>query len=70
MRRGLPLLTQLGITALAAGLVIDLVAHLGWTAGMAVGHLVTLAGMLLALAGTLALAFQRPPEQELSEERR
>ena len=68
--KGLPLLTRLGIVALLAGLTIDLVAHLGWTAGLAAGHLVTLAGMVLALAGTLAVAFQHRPENRLSEERR
>jgi hypothetical protein len=53
--RELPRLTQAGIAMLLFGLVIDLLAHLGWTSGMAVGHLVTLAGMVVALAGVLAL---------------
>ena len=68
--KGLPRLTQLGIAALSAGLAIDLFAHLGWTAGLAAGHIVTLSGMVLAVAGVLALAFQRPPADHLAEKRR
>jgi hypothetical protein len=68
--RGLPRLTQLGIAALLAGLVLDVFAHLGWSSGLAAGHLVTLAGMVLAVVGVLALAFQRRPVNQLAEKRR
>ncbi len=68
--RGLPGLTQLGIAALLAGLVLDLFAHLGWSSGLAAGHLVTLAGMVLAVVGVLVLAVHRPPENRLAEKRR
>jgi len=68
--QGLPRLTQLGIGALLAGLVLDLFAHLGWSAGLAAGHLVTLAGMVLAVVGVLSLAVQRRPENQLARKRR
>ena len=68
--RGLPRLTQLGIAALLAGLVLDLFAHLGWSSGLAAGHLVTLGGMVLAVVGVLALALPRRPENPLAEKRR
>ena len=56
----LPRLTQVGIAGLIAGLAIDVLAHVGWSSAMAAGHLVTLGGMVLALAGVLGLAFRRP----------
>ena len=68
--RGLPGLTRVGVVALLAGLAIDVVAHVGWTAGLVAGHLVTLAGMVVATAGVLALAVHRPREVPLAEKRR
>jgi hypothetical protein len=68
--RGLPRLTQLGIGALMVGLALDLLAHLGWASGLAAGHIVTLAGMLLAVAGVFTLAFHRAADVPLAEKRR
>jgi hypothetical protein len=68
--RGLPRLTQLGIGALMVGLAIDLLAHMGWASGLVAGHLVTLAGMVLATIGVLTLAVHRPREVPLAEKRR
>ena len=70
MLRGLPRLTQVGIGSLMVGLVLDLFAHLGWASGLVAGHLVTLAGMVLATAGVLTLAVHRPREVPLAEKRR
>ena len=69
--RSLPRLTQAGLATVAGGLVVDVLAHVGWSAALAAGHLVTLAGMVLAVAGVVALAFRRQassagPEQEVS----
>ncbi len=68
--RALPLLTQVGFAALFVGLVLDVLAHLGWASGMVAGHLLTLAGMVVALAGVLVLAVHGPRENHLAEKRR
>ena len=54
---GAPLAARLGLPVLAAGAALDAAAH-GWgpaAAGLAdAGHLITLVGMLLVVAGLLS----------------
>jgi hypothetical protein len=66
--RSLPALTRMGIVVLGTGVVVDVGAHLLGPGPAAMsrccgpaflGHLVTLAGMLLAVAGALTLAVRR-----------
>jgi len=58
--RALPRISQVGIVTLLLGFAIDLVAHVSWSDGQTAGHLVTLAGMGLALTGALGTAFRGP----------
>ncbi|MGH2685734.1 MAG: hypothetical protein ACRDJP_09745, partial [Actinomycetota bacterium] len=53
---------QAGLAVLLVGFVIDVAAHLSRPEGplALAGHLVTLAGMLLAVSGVLGLALRRP----------
>jgi hypothetical protein len=63
-----PALTRVGLIVLGLGVTLDLAAHLlGAGPSLAarccepafVGHLVTLAGMILAVAGVLVLVVRR-----------
>jgi hypothetical protein len=63
----LPRLVRWGMGILLVGLALDVVVHaLGRADGLAaaVGHTLVLVGMLIALAGTVRLAFRRRTEGE------
>ena len=75
----LPTISRAGVLAIALGLLLDVTYHAG--AGTAsievpccgvgfVGHLVTLAGMVLVIAGVVALAFRHEGRPEEPDERR
>jgi hypothetical protein len=65
----LPLLTRVGLAVLLVGFAIDVAAHLSSPHGRAaaIGHLVTLGGMGLSLAGVMRLALRRPPRAATTE---
>ncbi|MDQ4004792.1 MAG: hypothetical protein M3135_00615 [Actinomycetota bacterium] len=60
--RALPLITQVGLSLLLVGFGVDVVAHISSPTGSLAlaGHLVTLAGMALAVSGSVGVALRRP----------
>jgi hypothetical protein len=64
--RGLPAASRWGVALTVAGLAVDLVVHAAGGAALegtpaAVGHLVTLMGMVVALAGVMWLGLRGSP---------
>lgn len=66
----LPRVMRVGVAILLAGLAMDVLAHAGWSGALGAGHLVTLAGMVIAIAGLFFLALRRPRTDMLAEKRR
>jgi hypothetical protein len=63
----LPMLVNLGLTLLIVGLAVDIGSHVlagGAGVSAALGHMLTLAGMVLALIGVLQVAFRSKPHQQ------
>lgn len=72
--RGLPAASRLGVTLTLVGLGIDLVVHVagGATAtgrGAMVGHVLTLGGMVLALAGVVWMGLRASSRLPADERR-
>jgi len=65
---------ELGFAVIAVGTLIDVAYHLWWSAGDRyaglglLGHLVTLAGMVLTMVGLVAAGLRSPARQPLKGE--